>query len=563
MTQITGDLRPSRSRTAAFAALAAAGLLLGGATAAGAAPSAGAEPAPPPADAAQVEAPIPDLLWEACGEGLEGFECASAEVPSDYDDPNGPTTTIALTRLPATDAEQRIGSLFLNFGGPGGPGVANLQALGPQAYGPELRARFDIIGFDPRGVGLSDPVTCFRNADAEARWASTLEAFPVGPQQEARFIGSWAVAGASCTAISGDRIATSSTANVARDLDLLRQAVGDTELNYLGYSYGTYLGATYGALFPDRIRALVLDGTMDPEAYTGLGDDRSIGRRTGQAVAASETYEQFLRLCAEAGPQGCALAALGDPEQVMDDLFAQLRAEPVEVPLGDGTTITIGYDDAVTTIFSSLYAPAGWADLAAALASLVPVPEQPGTLSAREDSLGNDSIQDLLRRVGILEDYPSMGGALASMCVDGEHPGTALDYPAQAAAAEVEAPHFGTARAWVGIQCEFTPVADEDRYTGPWEQGTDAPVLVIGTRYDPATPYAFTQPYADLWRDARMLTVEGYGHTTLITPSACADAAITNYLIDLEATDGATCEQDLAPFTAAAQDQVPATVPVG
>ncbi|TDE97589.1 alpha/beta hydrolase [Occultella glacieicola] len=566
MTQITRDLRPPRPRAAAIAVLATAGLLIGSATAAGAAPpmgTAGATEAAPPVGAAQVDAPVPELDWVGCGEGLEGFECASAEVPSDYDDPQGATTTIALTRLPATDPDERIGSLFLNFGGPGGSGVASLHALGPDGYGPDLRARFDIIGFDPRGVGLSDPVTCFRNADAEARWAANVESFPVGPHEEARYIGAWAVAGASCTAISGDRIATSSSANVARDMDLLRQAVGDQELNYLGYSYGTHIGATYGALFPDRIRAMVLDGTWDPEAYVGLDDDRTLGRRIGQAPAASEAYAEFLRLCAEAGQQGCALAALGDPEQVMEDLFAQLRAEPAEVPLEDGTTITIGYDDAVATIFSSLYAPAGWADLAAAMASLVPVPDQAATLSAPPDALGNDSIQDLLRRVGILEDYPSMGGALASMCVDAEHPGTAADYPAQAAAEEAQAPHFGTARAWAGVQCESIPVADEDRYAGPWEQDTDAPVLVIGTRYDPATPYAFTEPYADLWNDARMLTVEGYGHTTLATPSACANAAITDYLIDLEATDGATCTQDVAPFTAAAQEQVPASIPVG
>ncbi|ACQ78485.1 TAP domain protein [Beutenbergia cavernae DSM 12333] len=529
--------RPDRRPVRLTAAVAAAALLVVGApvTANADPPHAGAEPA------RQVEARVPDLSWEACGEGLEAFECASAEVPIDYDRPRGDTTTIALTRLPATDPAQRIGSLFLNFGGPGGPGVATLHQIGDAFLDPSVRERFDIVAFDPRGVGLSDPVTCFPDAETEAEFLADGDAFPTDRREEARFQALFATLSASCALLSGDRIAHASTANVARDMDLLRQAVGDEQLSYLGYSYGTVLGATYGALFPDRVRALALDGTLDPEAWSG--GEGSIGLRTGQGVAASETFDEFLRLCAEAGPEGCALAALGDPRQVVEDLFAQLDASPVPVPMPDGTVVEFGYDDAVALAFSSLYSPVAWADLAAALAALA----APQTLSAH----GPPSIGELLRELGLIEDYPSIGGALASMCVDGEHPLDPWDYAAQADAADAEAPHFGRFRSWVGLQCEHVPFTDADAYTGPWDQGTDAPVLVIGTRYDPATPYAFTQPYADRWNDASVLTVEGYGHTTLGL-SSCATAAIAAYLVDLEATDGATCAQDVAPFQAAA-----------
>lgn len=547
-------------RSAPTAAIAAAAIVMvGAAVPAAAAPASADGGGSAGAERVQVDAPVPEVDWGDCGEGLEQFDCTSVEVPTDYDEPNGATTEIAMTRMPATDPENKVGSLFLNFGGPGGPGVESVHLLGDALFTDEVRAQFDVIGFDPRGVGQSDPVTCFPNQEAENEFFSGMEAFPVGHRQEARFIAQSAALGVSCTAVSGDRIGASSTANVARDMDLLRQAVGDEELNYVGYSYGTFLGATYGQLFPDRIRTMVLDGTVDPEAYVGEDDDRTMGRRMGQHVATAETYQQFLQLCEEAGQQNCALAGLGDPEQVVEDLFDQLKENPVEMELPDGSTMEYGYDDAVYTVFQALYSPTQWGDLAATLASLVEPAEANRAFSTQ--SGGADSIREFLREIGFFEDYASVGGAIASTCVDAEHPGTLAGYPAQADAAEEEAEHFGAARAWVGSQCETISANDEDAFTGPWEQTSDASVLVIGTRYDPATPYAFTEPYADLWPNANMLTVEGYGHTTMMTPSECANTAIEDYLIDLEATDGATCTQDVAPFTPAAQAEQPEVAP--
>jgi pimeloyl-ACP methyl ester carboxylesterase len=475
-------------------------------------------------------------------------------VPTDHDDPAGGTTTIALTRLRATSPDQRIGSLFLNFGGPGGPGVGVLHMLGGDFLHPSVRARFDVVAFDPRGVGRSDPATCFRDAEQERAFIQTLPAFPVEPDEEARFTASAAVLGTSCTVLSGSRIAASSTANVARDLDLLREAVGDEELTYLGYSYGTFLGATYAALFPDRVRALVLDGTVLPGAWVGEADHRVLGRRLGQHVAAAQAYGEFLRLCEEAGPSGCALAALGDPGEVVEGLLARLRTEPAVFRIGDGTTNELGYDDAVSLIFQSMYAPQAWGQLASTLASLAP---QPPTPQSADPARGPDpgALGDLLRRLGVIEDYPSVGGSLASVCVDTEDPVGPLGFPAQADAADREARHFGRMRAWATLPCAFMPVADEDAYTGPWEQTVDEPVLVIGTRFDPATPYAATEPNADLWPDARVLTVEGYGHTTFV-PSACANLAIATYLLDLRARDGATCQQDVRPFAPVPQELV-------
>lgn len=522
------------------------------ATAAPAPEPAGAEQQVASADASleaapQVEAPVPDLAWTACdGEGLEAFECASAQVPSDYDEPHGATTTIALTRLPATDPAQRIGSLFLNFGGPGGPGVSTLHQLGA-FLDPQVHARFDVIGFDPRGVGESDPVTCFPDAATEAAFLAEAPAVPVTDDEEARTIALFAATSLACETLSGTRIEGASTANVARDMDLLRQAVGDEQLSYLGYSYGSILGATYGMLFPDRVRALAIDGTLEPSGWSG--GEGSIGVRTGQGVAASEVFDEFLALCAQAGPEACSLAALGDPGEVVETVLARLQQQPVEIPLPDGTTLTVDYGTAVSIAFSSMYSPAGFASLADVFAQLFAFTEpQQAMTTQRSASLGH--IGELLRELGLIEDYSGAGSAIASMCVDGEHPLQPWDYPAQADAADADAPHFGRARAWVGIQCEFVQYADDDAYMGPWDQTTQAPVLVIGTRHDPATPYDQTQPYADRFANASVLTVEGYGHAT-IGVSACANAAIATYLTELVATDGATCQQDVAPFQTA------------
>src|SRR5699024_10811933 len=160
-----------------------------------------------------------------------------------------------------------------------GPGVQNLHALGGSLFTDEVRAHFHAVAFDPRSVALSDPVTCFRDAESEQNFFAGVPAFPVGQKEELRTIAKPAALGGSCPGVSGERISSASTATVAREMALLRQAGVDTKLIYVGYSYGTCLGATYGKLFPDRIRTMVLDGTVDPKTYVGKGDDRSLGRR--------------------------------------------------------------------------------------------------------------------------------------------------------------------------------------------------------------------------------------------------------------------------------------------
>lgn len=242
-------------------------------------------------------AAIPALHWLSCG---RLFQCATATVPLDYNQPHGARITLSMVRLPAADPAHRIGSLFVNFGGPGTPGVGGLRSLGP-SYPEVLRQRFDLVSFDPRGVGGSTPVRCTSNAAA----ADELVGSPVRPERLAQFFASSAALGHSCAAASGELLAHISSANTARDLELLRQAVGDEGLSFLGYSYGTYVGASYANLFPDRTRAMVFDGALDLVANsTGRPGQEHlpVDVRADTARSQAEELDAFFDRCSQAGP---------------------------------------------------------------------------------------------------------------------------------------------------------------------------------------------------------------------------------------------------------------------
>lgn len=549
--RLPGPPSSRRLPTVLGAAVLAVTLAVPVAATAQAAPAAPATPAAP-AVPAKISPTVPKIAWGSCGTdpALEPFQCAKVEVPTDYDHPRGPTTTIALTRLPASDPARRIGTLFTNPGGPGGPGVPFIQQLAQYIYTPEVRAQFDILGFDPRGVGASDPATCFRTAAAETAFFAPQVAFPVTPAEEKQFTRDSAELGVRCTLTSPTRFAHMSTANVARDMDLLRQAVGDETLTYIGYSYGTYLGATYAKLFPTKVRALVMDGTLLPDWYAGSdGDRRPLGVRLRQGEGASQALAEFNRLCKAGGPERCALAALGDPATVVESTFQRLKTRPVELTLPDGTKVKVDYQLAVVLTYLAMYSPDGFADQAALLAELAVASSRPAAAAAKRTvkltaAQVPAALHDWLRRG---EDYESIGSSLQP-CIETAQTGRPLAYPRYADAADQAAPHFGRFRTWIGQACEFLPIRDKDAYRGPWQQNVTQPVMVIGTRFDPATPYSATRPYANLFPDARMLTVEGWGHTT-IGVSTCADAAITRYLVNRAApADGSTCRQDRTPF---------------
>ncbi|TDD57385.1 alpha/beta hydrolase [Kribbella antibiotica] len=505
--------------------------------------------------AAKAPYDVPKINWGTCGTApeLEPFQCASVEVPTDYDRPNGPTTTIALTRLPASDPAKKIGTLFTNPGGPGGPGVPFIQQVAQYAYSADVRAKFDILGFDPRGVGQSDPVTCYPTAAEEAAAFAGFSAFPVTAKEERKYLAAIAKFSVNCRTTSPDRFRHYSTANVARDMDLLRQAVGDKKLTYVGYSYGTYLGATYAKLFPNNVRALALDGTVVPEWWSGSnGDKQPFGARIRQGEGASDSYKQFLLECKKAG-DACALNQIGDPTTVVEKTLARVKATPIIIPLPDGTTLKMDYATLVSYMFTQFYSSYAYPGLAESLAELATWPTARAKAAAKSAPKATESLIEWNRRK---EEYTSAGSSM-QMCVETQLTGRPLAFPSYADAADKRAPHFGRFRTWAGFECEFLGLKDQDAFVGPWKNNVKEPVLVFGTRHDPATPYEGTRPYADLWPDARMVTIEGWGHSTSLGGSACADQLLTKYLTTLAApADGSTCQQDRKPF-----DPLPTNTP--
>lgn len=488
---------------------------------------------------------VPAITWTECFDGSLGpnVECGEVAVPTDYRRPTGATTTLGLIRLRATDPSRRLGSLFIN---PGGPGIPAFEfVLGAEflpIFDPEVRARYDLIGVDPRGVGRSSPATCFANFPAERAGLAAYPAYPLNASQTRTYRGQVQALGRACSRQSPERFAHGSTANVARDMDLLRRSLGDARLNYIGYSYGTFLGATYARLFPDTVGRMVFDGTVLPETYVGRpGSRESVGTRLDQAGAAEQTYREFLRLCQAAGP-GCALNSLGAPEQVVAQLFADLERSPKPI-VEDGIVVrTVDRQTATNLLFQALYDPVNWAGAAAQLVDLAASETVPATASLLERI---DKATDAEPALG--DDYLGIGTSIVSLCADTETP-SFQQYTLLAEREARRSPTFGRARAWSGAECTGLTVRDRDAYTGPWQQTTRQPVLVIGTRFDPSTAYSLTQPFASQFPNSRVLTIEGYGHTT-VSKSACASAQIASYLsTGILPARGATCTQDVAPF---------------
>ena len=294
-------------------------------------------------------APVPALAWQPCGEAYPGVECATARVPLDYDQPRGASTTIALARVLAADKSKRIGSVFVNPGGPGGSGVGLILRGFGDYLGSMLAGHFDIVGFDPRGVGASEPLICFDSNDELSELLSLVPSFPYRPMQELPFFNLYRSIAERCFERRARILPHMSTANVARDLDLLRQAVGDKAITYLGFSYGSMLGTTYANLFPSKIRALVIDGVIDPQLWVA-------GRQIdADRVATGQEFAEFLRLCDEADTD-CALSGPDGAGARFYSLAAALRHAPIV--FGDGTTY--GYDHLIGDAIFAMYEPEQW-----------------------------------------------------------------------------------------------------------------------------------------------------------------------------------------------------------
>jgi pimeloyl-ACP methyl ester carboxylesterase len=552
-----------------FAAIAAPLALAAGAGGMGAASAAQTQAITPPLA-------VPRLHWTTCD--FE-FQCATAIVPLDYARPAGPTISIAVKRLPATDRAHRIGSLFINPGGPGGSGVDFVQDA-RDVYSDQVRARFDIVGFDPRFVGASRPLATCASDPEYRQLFDPLPAFPFTPAQERQT----AVAYLSYDRLCAKRapfLAYAATANVARDLDLLRQAVGDRQLNYAGYSYGSILGQTYTALFPTKVRSLTIDGVLDAREWSNGRHHRDsqvpFTARIGSPAGAYDTFKAFTTLCDQAGPDECAFTADGKARIKFARLADRLRAEPYTIP--DDPDTVLDYPVLVSATASVLYSPLDWAPFAEQLQEVyaqVFGTEGSGATKATSSRAQASAAGAALVRRAVAprwtapsgaderlepgdgdgdEQSPPMDAGTAAFsavtCSDSVNPQSEAAWTAAGAAQDARSPYFGRFWTWAGEACGSWELPGNGRYLGPYNQATSQPVLVVGNRYDPATPYRGARAVAGLIPRASLLTVDGYGHTSFAAPSRCANAVFDAYLISGRTpAPGTVCKQDIAPFSA-------------
>ncbi|WP_328402242.1 alpha/beta hydrolase [Nocardia sp. NBC_00403] len=502
-----------------------------------------------PPDAAPVGIPAP--VWTACPDDPD-FECATVPAPLDYQHPEGRTIELAVIRARATDPAHRIGSLLFNPGGPAGAGTEDLPLEYP-FFPQEIRERFDIVSWDPRGAGKSTSVQCFANAAESAAWFAQLPVgFPVGPEQEQRWIELYDELGRQCQQRDPDLLRFVSTTDSAHDVDLLRTVLGEQRLNYMGISYGTLLGATYANLFPDRVRAMVLDGNVDPSAWYDHNPLLSTFLREGSGLGSAGTLAQFLDQCARAGRSRCPFAA--DNTWLTHAKYEVLLKRLLVHPQGANT-----YAATASIVGRFLRIVRSWPELARLLQDLW-LGQTPQALSTGGNppvdvfaTMRSDVLPlprgDSSPAAPSQEKYAGVEQPLAVICGESPNPRDPHFYGALAKFSAARAGTVGPWWAWTTEPCSTWPGRAAHRYTGPWNRSA-TPILTVNNTYDPATPYFDAKAMTAQLGNARLLTVAGYGHTTLVNPSSCANAYESAYVISgVLPPPGTICRQDTPPFT--------------
>jgi pimeloyl-ACP methyl ester carboxylesterase len=453
------------------------------------------------------------VAWTDCG---SGFQCGTVAVPLDYSNPLGGVIKIALTRKPATDPSHRIGSVLLNPGGPGGSGIA--FAHDSAKLMANLNARFDLVGFDPRGVGQSAPVRCLSGPQTDI--LNAIDPVLDDPQEKQAFIESDRAYARSCQRASGKILAFVDTASSARDIDLIRAALGDAKLTYLGFSYGTYLGQMYAHLFPTHVRALALDAVIDPAL--SITDDII------QWSAALETNLQaFLTYCRTFA--SCQFGTSGDPGEKLTALLQRLDSKPL--PVGQRKlTRSLG----LAAVFLMLYgSPRSWDLLQTAL-------------SAADEGNGQLLLLDFDAIIGRHADgtYTNFQDANAAIsCLDGPVPADVATYDQLGPALSKASPLFGPALQYRPLGCAYWSIKPTGTI-GPLPADGAPPILLIGGTEDPATPYSAAEAVNKELAGSVLLTRNGYGHTSY-DKSECIRQVVDGYLIDLTLpAPGTVCDSD-------------------
>lgn len=480
--------------------------------------------------------------WKDCSDGTP-FKCGTTTVPLDYEHPDGRTITIALKKLPASDGNAEHGSLFTNPGGPGASGIETVRD--PAAMPEELRGAYDIIGFDPRGVGQSTPITCWTDEDisqaltdaqngkiSDVVPSNTISSKSLSAQEK---MDRGAADAAACAQHSGvpELLDHVGTRNVARDLDVMRATSGDATLNYLGVSYGTHIGAVYADFFPDRVGRAVLDGAMDPSQRWADGE--------AEVTAFKEdVLRQYVEHCQ--AHDGCPLTGSTDEAIAQLTAFVDgLDQAPLTAP---DSSVTVNTEEATTIIQHYAVEKPDWDALTAMLTP---------AMSNRDGALMVAAKQSTLASQLPTTAEQAVAGAntlfMSAAVICNDYPDTAdtvSDWDAQAAAEKKTSPFFGGASHGLDAYCRGW---GHQGQTPPQETHAEgsAPILVVGLTKDSRTLYPWAQNLTDQLDNGHLLTVEGYGHVTF-GRNTCATAAMTDFFVNgTIPAEGTTCAAEPQP----------------
>jgi pimeloyl-ACP methyl ester carboxylesterase len=428
-------------------------------------------------------------------------------VPLDYAHPNNGSFGIALIRKPAIDQANRLGSVLTNPGGPGASGITFLRVEAPAMK--NVNQRFDLVGFDPRGVGQSSPVRCLDGPQEDA--FNALDVVLDDPQEKQAAIQAAKAFDAGCEQLSAQILPYVDTVSAAKDMEVMRSALGDTKLTYLGFSYGTYLGQTYAHLFPTHVRALALDGVVDPSLSA---NDLVVT----QAASFELNLQAFLADCTarKTSSPPCLYAQTGDPATKLNALINRLDASPL--PVGS-RLLTRAL--AMIGISYPLYDQGAWRYL-----------DQGLTLADQGKGAILLVLSDLYFERNSNGTYTNANDAnYAINCLDRPAPTDIAAYDRLGPAMAKVSPVFGPAFQYSDLACAYWPVKPTG-HPGPLTADGAPPILLVGGTNDPATPYAWAQSVNQQLARSVLLTRQGNGHTSY-DASACAHRAMDAYLIDL------------------------------
>ncbi|MFI1971574.1 proteinase [Streptomyces cinnamoneus] len=475
----------------------------------------GSDAAPPPL------APLPTALpaalrpyydqklrWHACSGKRSGFECATMRAPLDYGAPRDGDVKLAVSRKKATGSGKRLGALMVNPGGPGGSAVGFLQQYAASRYPAPVRARYDMVAMDPRGVAASDPVTCLSDQEMDAY--ARVDQTPDSAAEVRDLVNAYKKFAAGCAARSGKLLRHVSTIEAARDMDIFRAVLGDDKLHYVGASYGTFLGATYAGLYPKRVGKLVLDGALDPSlSAEQINHDQTVGFQTA--------FASFVEDCA--GHENCPLGS--SRTDVANSRLKSFFEQLDDRPLPTGTSRELTESLATTGVISAMYDEGSWPVLRKALQN---AQSGDGSLLLRL----SDAYYERDERGAYTNLMPANS---AVNCLDLP---TAFHGPAGVYRAlpdfEKASPALGTSFAWGALTCAYWPVPATGTPHRIPASGA-APILVVGTTRDPATPYRWAGALASQLSSGRLLTYDGDGHTAYTRGSSCVDGAVNTYLL--------------------------------